>query len=146
MQDAPPQLLQGVPNQCPSRGGWAQNGKKILNRRNEPKDMLKTRGLAFSEAKNELFFRSKKRHSKRRISPTIDELLGGRAGFRCQVPGDGGSTRVRESGVRSQNEEHLHSEFCLMPTAYCIRGVGRALAPLRSLRQDVVAGWERRDS
>jgi hypothetical protein len=33
----------------------AENAKKILNRGNEPKDLLKTKELAFSGAKNELF-------------------------------------------------------------------------------------------
>jgi hypothetical protein len=38
----------------------AGNAKKILNRGNEPKDLLKTQGLAFLEAKNELFFECNK--------------------------------------------------------------------------------------
>jgi hypothetical protein len=87
MLDAPPHRLQGVPNQPPGCGRGAQNGKKILNRRNELKDLLKTRGLAFSEAKNELFFKSRKRPSKPTTSPTSDELWGGRAGVRFQVSG-----------------------------------------------------------
>jgi hypothetical protein len=83
----------------------AQQAKKILNRGNELKDLLKTNGLAFSEAKNELSFESKKRQLERKISPIIDELWGGRAGFRRQVPGDGGSTRVQVSGSRFQKTE-----------------------------------------
>jgi hypothetical protein len=38
----------------PAGGGKRQgNAKKILNRGNEPKDLLKTKNLAFFEAKNE---------------------------------------------------------------------------------------------
>ena len=35
-------------------GKWQENGKKILNRGNEPKDLLKTQHLAIFGAKNEL--------------------------------------------------------------------------------------------
>jgi hypothetical protein len=39
----------------PAEGGkWHENAKKILNRGNEPKDLLKTQHLAFFGAKNEL--------------------------------------------------------------------------------------------
>ena len=60
----------------------------------------------------------------------------------------------QESGVRSQNEEHLLSADCLLPTAYCLlpsaydllhmRGVqvGGTLAPFRSLRHDVTGYGE----
>jgi hypothetical protein len=105
MPDAAPHRLQGTPNHPPGCRKWAQQVKKILNRRNELEDLLKIRELAFSGTKNELFFASKKRQSKRKMSPTIDELWGRRAGFRCQVPGDGGSTEVQVSGSRFQKTE-----------------------------------------
>src|SRR5208337_4201923 len=38
------------------------------------------------------------------------------AAFRCHVPG----FRSQESGVRSQNEEHLLSAFCFLPSAFCL--------------------------
>jgi hypothetical protein len=39
----------------PAEGGkWQENAKKILNRGNEPKDLLKTQHLAVFGAKNEL--------------------------------------------------------------------------------------------
>ena len=45
----------------PGGGGkWAENVKKILNRRNEPKNLLKAKELAFSGAQNELVFAGKK--------------------------------------------------------------------------------------
>jgi hypothetical protein len=53
-----------------------KNAKKILNRGNEAKDLLKTKELAFSGAKNELFPECNKRQSKRRIRPGIRELWG----------------------------------------------------------------------
>jgi hypothetical protein len=53
-----------------------KNAKKILNRGNEPKDLLKTKELAFSDAKNELFPECHKPQSKRRIGPGIRELWG----------------------------------------------------------------------
>jgi hypothetical protein len=39
---------------------WGENTKKILNRRNEPKDLLKTKELSFLGAENELLFAGKK--------------------------------------------------------------------------------------
>ena len=54
----------------------AKNAKKILNRGNELKDLLKAKELAFSGAKNELFFECYKGQSKPRIGPGIPELLG----------------------------------------------------------------------
>ena len=132
MLDVPPHHLQAVPNQPPGCGRWAQMAKKILNRRNEPKDLLKIRELAFSEAENELFVKSKKPQTKRKISPTFDEC----------------GTEEQVSGVRSQNEAHLLPEFCLLLTADCLlplKGVrvGGPLGPRRSPRQDVASGGER---
>ena len=63
----------------------------------------------------------------------------------------------QDSGFRSQNEEHLLSALWLLfsalrflPSAYCLlhlRGVrvGGSLGPYRSLRQDVIAGRERKN-
>ncbi|MGB9485691.1 MAG: hypothetical protein WCD04_06225, partial [Terriglobia bacterium] len=44
----------------------AEKAKKILNRRNEPKDLLKRKELSFSGAQNELVFDCQKRQSKLR--------------------------------------------------------------------------------
>jgi hypothetical protein len=45
-------------------GELAQNTKKILNSGNEPKNVLKTRELSFSGAKNELLFEGKRTQIK----------------------------------------------------------------------------------
>jgi hypothetical protein len=37
-------------------GKWGENTKKILNRGNEPKDLLKAKELEVSGVKNELVF------------------------------------------------------------------------------------------
>jgi hypothetical protein len=42
-----------VANRRSSRGNCGENRKKMLNRENEPKDLLKTKHLAFFAAKNE---------------------------------------------------------------------------------------------
>jgi len=39
---------------------WGENAKKILNRRNKAKDLLKTKELSFSGAQNGLLFAGKK--------------------------------------------------------------------------------------
>jgi hypothetical protein len=96
MLDAPPHRLQGVPDRPLGCGRWAQKAKKILNRRNEAKILLKLKELAFSGAQNKLVFECEKRQAKRKISPTIDELWGKRAGFRFQVTG-------AQPGFRSQD-------------------------------------------
>jgi hypothetical protein len=54
----------------------AKNAKKILNRGNEPKDLLKTKELASSGAENELFFECNKGQSKQRIGPEMREFGG----------------------------------------------------------------------
>ena len=60
-----------TPEQC-TRGGLeigppvAEKAEKILNRRNEPKDVLTRKDLSFSGAKNELVFDCQKRQSKLR--------------------------------------------------------------------------------
>jgi len=56
-------------------GKCVENRKKILNRGNEPKNMLKAKELAFSGAKNELVFERKKAQSKRKMGPKLEELL-----------------------------------------------------------------------
>ena len=55
-------------------GELAQNTKKILIRRNEPKVLVKIKDLAFSDPQNELSFEFKKCQSKPKIWPKIDEL------------------------------------------------------------------------
>jgi len=56
-------------------GKYVQNRKKILNRGNEPKNILKAKELAFSGAQNELVLERKKAQSKRKMGPKIRELL-----------------------------------------------------------------------
>jgi hypothetical protein len=53
MTKAPADRSQGVPNRPAGGGKWAQNAKKILNRGNEPKNLLKATELAFLGAQNE---------------------------------------------------------------------------------------------
>jgi hypothetical protein len=132
MPDAPRHRLQGVLNRPPGCGRWAQKAKKILNRRNEPRNLLKTQGLTPLEAKNEPKSECEKRQSKRRIRPKIDELWGRRAGARCQVSGVRGKSRIQDSGFRSQESgvrragsrcqvpgvRLVPSTFRLLPSAY----------------------------
>ena len=66
--------FQGVPNRAGGGGKSAQSAKKILNRGNEPKNLLKTQGLEFSGAQNELVFERSKRQSKLRIRLKSDDL------------------------------------------------------------------------
>src|SRR5208337_1308464 len=52
------------------QGGKRQgNGKKMLFLRNEPTDLVQTRDLAFSNAKNELVFERKKGQTKPKKGP-----------------------------------------------------------------------------
>jgi hypothetical protein len=53
----------------------ARNAKKILNRGNKAKSLLKAKELAFSGPQNELVFERKKAQSKRRKGPKTGELL-----------------------------------------------------------------------
>jgi hypothetical protein len=54
----------GVGNRRDSGGKCIEKRKKILNSGNEPKNVLKTNGLAFLGTKNELVFERKKGQSK----------------------------------------------------------------------------------
>ncbi len=54
----------GVRDRRGGRGKCVENRKKILNSGNEPKNVLKTRELTFSEAKNELGFEGKRTQIK----------------------------------------------------------------------------------
>jgi hypothetical protein len=49
-----------VRNRPGGGGKWGEDSKKILNRRNEAKDLLKTQELTFFRAQNELVFAGKK--------------------------------------------------------------------------------------
>ena len=60
----------------PEQGAWrgleigplvTENAEKILNRGNEPKDLLKAKKLAFSGAENELVFQSQEPQTKRKM-------------------------------------------------------------------------------
>jgi hypothetical protein len=43
----------GIRKQPAGSGKWHENAEKMLNRGNEPEDLLKTQHLAFFRAKNE---------------------------------------------------------------------------------------------
>ena len=73
MLKAPPFRLEAALNRRRDCGRLHRRSKKILNRGNEPKDLLETQHLAVSGAKNE---------------PKTNSILSARrAGFRCQVSG-----------------------------------------------------------
>jgi len=60
-----------IGNRRGSGGKCVEKRKKILNSGNEPKNVLTTKELAFSGAKNELVFQRKKGQSKRKMRPKI---------------------------------------------------------------------------
>ena len=72
MENVATERAQGVLNRPVEGGELAQNTKKILNRRNEPKNILKIQDLAFSAPQNELFLEFKKCRSKPKIWPKTD--------------------------------------------------------------------------
>jgi hypothetical protein len=76
MTDAPADRSQGVLKRAAGGGKSAQNAKKILNRGNEPKELLKAKELALSGAQNEPNFHYNKPRSKPRRWPLIDDLGG----------------------------------------------------------------------
>jgi hypothetical protein len=57
----------GVRSRPGGGGKCVENRKKILNRGNEPKNILIAKELAFSRGKNELVFERKKAQSKRKM-------------------------------------------------------------------------------
>jgi hypothetical protein len=58
-------------------GKRGENTKKILNRGNEPKNVLKAKELAFSGAENELVFQSQKPQTKRKmVAKRHDSYIG----------------------------------------------------------------------
>ena len=54
-----------------------EKAEKILNRGNEPKNLLKIKWLSFSEAQNELVFDCQKRQSKLRNGRKLRHFLPG---------------------------------------------------------------------
>jgi hypothetical protein len=56
MINTPADRSQGVLNRAAGGRKSAQNAKKILNRGNEPKNLLKVKGLAFQELKTNPVF------------------------------------------------------------------------------------------
>jgi hypothetical protein len=60
MEKAATERADGVRRWSAADGKWAENGKKMLFRGNEPKDLLKTKDLAFFGAQNELVFGAKR--------------------------------------------------------------------------------------
>ena len=65
-----------VRNRPGGGGKWGEDSKKILNRRNEAKDLLKTKELAFFRAQNELVFAGKKSQSNRKMGPRFRQSWG----------------------------------------------------------------------
>jgi hypothetical protein len=74
MMKVPADRCQGVLNRPAGCGKSSTNAKKILNRGNEPKNLLKTKELAFSGAQNEPNFHCRKPQSKPKRWPLIDDL------------------------------------------------------------------------
>ena len=66
----------GVRDQRGGSGKCVENRKKILNSGNEPKNVLKTKELSFSGAKNELVFERKKGQTKPKKRPKNNLLCG----------------------------------------------------------------------
>jgi hypothetical protein len=99
MLKAPAFRLEGALNRRRDCGRLQRKSKKILNRGNEPKDLLETQHLAVSGAKNELKTNS--------ILSAKSAYQSGNAGIRCQVPG----VRFQVSGVRCQVQEEQVSGF-----------------------------------
>jgi hypothetical protein len=93
MLKAPPFRLEGALNRRRNCGSLQRKSKKILNRGNEPKDLLETQHLAVFWSKkrtqNELDFECKKRLSKRKSRFRVPSS-------RCQVQEE------QVSGVRGQ--------------------------------------------
>jgi hypothetical protein len=65
-----------VRNRPGGGGKWGANTKKILNRRNEARNLLKAKELRFSGAQNELAFAGRKSQSKRKIWPRFRQSWG----------------------------------------------------------------------
>jgi hypothetical protein len=76
MKNAATKRRKGIQNQPWSGGKPAENEKKMLFRRNEPKVLLKIKRLAFLGAQNELLFECKKCPSKRKSWPKTHALRG----------------------------------------------------------------------
>jgi hypothetical protein len=72
MENVATERAQGVLNRPLEGGELPQNAIKILNRRNEPKLLLKIQDLAVSGLQNELFLEFKKCRSKPKIWPKTD--------------------------------------------------------------------------
>jgi hypothetical protein len=87
MMKVPADRSQGVPNRAAGGGKSAQNAKKILNRGNEPKNLLTAKELAFSGAQNELVFERSKRQSKLEFSlkATICEAMSRARNWKLEI-------------------------------------------------------------
>ena len=131
MLDAPRHRWQGVLNRPPGCGRWTQKAKKILNRGNEPKNLLETQHLAVFWSENE---------------PKTNSILSaksadqsGEVGFRCQGLGVGGwglgaglrfrgqesggrKSRFRVPDVRCQGPE-VRLPGSTMRRRYCLPGL-----------------------
>jgi hypothetical protein len=115
MMNEPPDHLEGVLNRPGGGAKRCGNAKKILNRGNEPKDLLKRQDLSFSGAQNELFLECKKTRSKPKNDGcgAVSVPPGARpAALQNQ------KSEEQDSGARSHNEEHLVSAHSLLLSAF----------------------------
>ncbi len=109
MENAGTEGAKGIQNQHAGGAKRFRNAKKILNRGNEPKDLLKKQDLAFSAPQNKLFFECKKPRSKRRSRFRAP-------GPRCQVQGEQVSrSRCQVSGTRSAVAWEYNASTLLPP-------------------------------
>jgi hypothetical protein len=101
MLDAPRHRLQGVLNRPPGCGKRAEKAKKILNRGNEPKNILKTQGLTPLEAQKRTEFRVRKGPIKAKNTAKNRRTVGRKRRF--QASGSKWQDLNQDSGVRSEN-------------------------------------------
>ena len=104
MTNEPPDHLEGVLNRPGGGAKRSGNAKKILNRGNEAKHLLKAQDLAFSGPQNKLFFECK--------NPDQSEKTAAVAQFPSLPARDLGllksrrqKSRIRKSGFRCQEAE-----------------------------------------
>jgi len=110
MLKAPPFRSEGALNRRRDCGRLQRKSKKILNRGNEPKDLLETQHLAVFGAKNELKTNS--------ILSAKSAYQSGKVGFGCQVPGVRCKrSRFQVSGARSAVAWEYYA--ARLPAGYC---------------------------
>jgi hypothetical protein len=95
MQSAGTERANGIRKRPAGSGKWQENAKKILNSGNKPKDLLKTRHLAFFGAKN-----------KPKTNPILSAKIANQSektGLRWQVSGVRCRGLNQDSEFRSQD-------------------------------------------